>query len=328
MVKDRIMKKFLIAMWGVVALASCKKDVLSNPEIKVSIAAENATQIENGIPVFKVGSSVRFNIEGHADMITFYSGEPGMMFEHRDRTKIQGKPYVQFNTQMENGNMPPGFLHVLLSSDFAGFTKDRVKDAENISKATWTEVTNQANLPTTQTTLLSPKIDLTAYGTKPLYIAFKYDRPVNTDFPRYQIRNFRVANEADGTAYDIVNTGNAGWTAFDLNARTTEDPYLATGGAATNRIWDLRNAASDDRISIGYNSTLASNDWAITRALDLTSITPDEGRGIKSYSDDRLSTYQFVYNKIGTFTVSFLATNSKYDNAKTAVKEVTIKIIN
>lgn len=322
------MKKLLIAIGAMVALASCKKDDIATPEFTVSVNTENATQVENGIPVFKVGSSVRFNLDGVADMLTFYSGEPGMMYQHRDRTSIQGLPYLQFNTQMENGNMPSGFFHVLLSSDFVGFTKDRVKDAENITKATWVDVTNQANLPTTQTTQLSPKIDLTAFVGKPLYVAFKYDRPVNTDFPRYQVRNFRVANEADGTNYEIVNTGNAGWTAFDFNARTTEDPYLATGGAAANRIWDFRNATSDDRISIGYNSTLASNDWAITRALDLTSITPDGGRGIKAYNDDRLREYQFIYNKTGTFTVSFLATNSSYGNAKSLVKEVKIKVIN
>ncbi len=322
------MKKFLIAIWAILALASCKKDNLSNPEFDVIVDTENAAEIEDGVPVFKVGTSIKFNLSGVADMVTFYSGEPGMMYQHRDRTSIQGLPFVQFNTQMENGNMPPGFLHVLLSSDFVGFTKDRVQDAENIAKATWVEVTDQANLPTTPTTQLSPKIDLTAYADKPLYIAFKYDRPVNTDFPRYQIRNFRVANEADGTAYDIVNTGNAGWTAFDFNARANEDPYLATGGGTTNRIWDFRNAASDNRISIGYNSTLASNDWAITRALDLTSITPDEGKGIKAYNDDRLREYQFTYNKTGTFTVSFLATNSSYENAKSLVKEVKIKVIN
>lgn len=322
------MKKILIAIWGILAMASCKKDDISTPEFTISVNTENATKVENGIPVFKVGSSVRFNLDGEADMITFYSGEPGMMYQHRDRTSIQGMPYVQFNTQMENGNMPPGFLHVLLSSDFAGFTKDRVKDAENITKATWVDVTNQANLPTTQITQLSPKIDLTAFAGKPLYVAFKYDRPVNTDFPRYQIRNFRVANDADGTSYEIVRTGNAGWTAFDFNARATEDPYLATGGAVANRIWDFRNATSDDRISIGYNSTLASNDWAVTAPIDLTSISPDLGLGIKAYNDDRLREYQFIYNTTGTFTVSFLATNSKYNNARTLVKEVKIKIIN
>nr|WP_113663775.1 DUF5017 domain-containing protein [Pedobacter nanyangensis] len=323
-----IIKKLILLVGVIIVFASCKNNDLATPEFSVSVATENAVQTDDGIPVFKVGSSVRFNFSGAVDMVTFYSGEPGMMYQHRDRTKIQGLPYLQFNTQIENGNMPSGFFHVLLSSDFAGFTKDRVKDAENITKATWTDITDQCNLPTTQTTQLSPKIDLTAYASKPLYVAFKYDRPVNTDFPRYQVRNFRVANQADGTDYDIMRTGNAGWTAFDFNARPTEDPYLATGGAAANRIWDFRNASSDDRISIGYNSTLASNDWAVTTAIDLTSISPDLGQGIKAYNDDRLKEYQFIYNKVGTFTVSFVATNSKYDQAVTTVKEVKIKIIN
>lgn len=312
----------------VLSIFSCKNDKLAIPEFNVTVDAENAVETEDGVPVFKAGDVVKFNFEGLPDMVTFYSGEPGMMYQHRDRTKIQGFPYMQFNTQIENGEMPSGFFHVLLSSDFAGFTKDRVKDAENITNATWTDITDQCNIPTTQTTQLSPKVDLTAYSDKPLYIAFRYNRPVNTDYPRYQVKNFRVANEADGTSYEIIKTANAGWTAFDLKARATEDPYLATGGGSTNRIWDFRNASADDRISIGYNSTLASDDWAVTAAIDLTSISPDLGKGIKAYNDDRLREYQFIYSKTGTFTVSFVAANSRYDEVKTTVKEVTIKIIN
>lgn len=323
--------KILIAYLLIVVLAfnACSNDEnLPALTFDLRVSTDNALQIEEGIPVFEAGTSVVFNIDGDADMITFFSGEPGKMYEHRDRTKIEGLPFLQFQTQIENGEMPSGFFHVLLSSDFEGFTKDRATDAERIEKATWNDITEQCNIPTTQTTQLSPKVDLSDYGDKPIYVAFRYDRPVNKDYPRYQVRAFRVGNEADGTTYDIIRTGTAGWTAFDFNASEMQDPYLATGGGAPNRIWDFRNAASDDRISIGYNSVVASDDWAVTAPIDLTTISPDIGLGIKAYNDDGLRTYAFIYNNPGTYIVSFLATNSRYEHTKTVVKEVKIKIVN
>ncbi len=323
------MKKstLILIVAGILPCVSCEDNNPDVPQLSVAVDTENATGIdESGVPVFKKGSSVKFTFEGQADMITFYSGEPGMMYQHKDRTKLQGFPFMQFNTQMENGNMPPGFLSVLLSSDFAGFTKDKENDARNISDATWTDVTEQCNIPLTQTTQLSPRIDLSAYAGKPLYVAFRYNRPANTDFPRYQIKNFRIQNEADGTAYEIMTTRNAGWTAFDFNAPANTDPYASTGGGTATRIWDLRNATSDDRISIGYNSQINNNDWAITAAIDLTSVSPDLGQGIKAYNDDRLKEFNYIFNTVGTFTVSFLTTNSRYSETETSLKEVTIRI--
>lgn len=323
------MKKYILLLtFSVFAFASCKDDELAVPELSVTVDTENATGNEAGVPVFKAGSSVRFNFQGSADMVTFYSGEPGMTYQHRDRTKLEGLPYLQFNTQIEGGAIASGFLSVLVSTDFAGFTKVRATDAEHITKATWSDLTNQCNLPTIITTQLSPKVDLSAYAGKPVYVAFRYARPINTDFARYQIKNFRVRNEADGTVYEIKTTGNAGWTAFDFNTPASGDAYLATGGAAANRIWDFRNAAADDRINIGYNSQIASNDWAITSAIDLTSVSPDLGRGIKSYSDDRLNEYQYVFNAAGTYTVSFIASNSRYSKTNSSVKQVKVKVIN
>ena len=323
------MKKYtLLLIFSVFAFGSCKDDELAFPEFNVTVDTENATGNEAGVPVFKAGTSIRFGFTGSADMVTFYSGEPGMMYQHRDRTKLDGLPYMQFNTQIEGGTIPSGFLSVLVSTDFAGFTKAGATDAECITRANWSDVTNQCNLPTTVTTQLSPKIDLSAYAGKPVYVAFRYVRPINTDFARYQIKNFRVRNEADGTAYEIKTTGNAGWTAFDFNTPATGDAYLATGGAAANRIWDFRNAAGDDRISIGFNSQIVSNDWAITSAIDLRAVSPDLGRGIKAYSDDRLNEYQYIFNAAGTYTVSFIASNSRYSKTNSSVKQVKVKVIN
>src|SRR5688500_13327627 len=91
------MKNYILLLtFSVFAFGSCKDDELAVPEFDVTVDTENATGNEAGVPVFKAGSSIRFGFTGSADMVTFYSGEPGMMYQHRDRTKLDGLPYMQF----------------------------------------------------------------------------------------------------------------------------------------------------------------------------------------------------------------------------------------
>ena len=321
---------FLLMGGSLLLCTSCDNLDLEIPTLNVRVDTENAVTIdENNIPVFKKGENVKFNIDARADMITFYSGEPGMMYKHRDRTSIDGDPYMQFNVELEGTGMPDGSLQVLLSSDFAGFTKESETDAKRIQNATWVNISDQCNIPTTpNTTNVSPRIDLEDYAGKPLYVAFRCVRPKNSgEWPRYQIKNLTISNEADGTSYSVMNTGNAGWTVYDFNAPANTDPYLANGGGASNRVWDIRNAATDNRIYIGYSSSVAYDDWAVTEAIDLTSVSPDLGEGIKAYDDDRVTDYQYIYNTTGVFTVTFVAFNSRFSEKETVIKEVMIKVI-
>ena len=200
----------------------------------------------------------------------------------------------------------------------------------SVKNATWINITNLCNIPTiANTTNSSPKINLSEYAGKPLYLAFHYFRPANpNDWPRYQVKNFNVANVADGFTYQTMSTGNAGWSVFDCNAPIGTDPYNSTGGNTNNTTWNIQNASNDSRIYIGYSCKINSDDWVITKNIDLTSVSPDLGTGIKSYSDDKIKEYSQVYNNPGTYTVSFIAINSLYTNSKRVVKELKVKIVN
>jgi hypothetical protein len=322
--------KILTAIAGVALFAACTEMELTTPALEVSVDTGNAvTTDETGIPVFAKGDIVKFNLNTDADMLTFYSGEPGMMFRHRNRTSIDGLPCMQFDISHE-GSGEPEYLNLLLSSDFKGFVKDAAIDAQSILDATWEDITGQANIPTVKnTTGSSQKIDLSDYAGKPLYIAFRYTRPFNPPgggWLNFRILNFYVNNEADGFVYPVVNAFTAQWTAFDFNAPQGGDPYI-TAVSSNQGIWDLRNAERENRISIGYGTTVDNDDWLISTAIDLTSIPPDMGEGIKKYNDDNINQYNYIFKATGTFTVSFLAVNSRYSDTKTRVEEVKIKIV-
>ena len=159
-------------------------------------------------------------------------------------------------------------------------------------------------------------------------MAFRYLRPANKGICRFQVRNLVINNEDGGFLYPITKTSTAGWTAFDFNATGTDDPYNSSGGSGTNRAWDTRNVVKEERMYIGYRSTVVDNDdWVISSAIDLTSVAPDMGEGIKAYDDVRLREFRHIYNTAGVYKVSFIGTNSKNADTRTVVKEVTIKII-
>ena len=325
------MKKYILlaALPLMFLFAACEDDSIDSPHLNVTVDTEEAIDVEDGVPVFKKGSSVKFNIDEKSDMVTFYSGESGAKYEFRDRTQLDGTPYLQFGLEMTD-EKTSGLFHVYVSSDFVGMTKERDTDAENIENATWVEITDQCDLPTeiTTTPKVTPLIDLSDFKGNPLYVAFRYLRPANKGICRFQVRNLVINNEDGGFLYPITKTSTAGWTAFDFNATGTDDPYNSSGGSGTNRAWDTRNVVKEERMYIGYRSTVVDNDdWVISSAIDLTSVAPDMGEGIKAYDDVRLREFRHIYNTAGVYKVSFIGTNSKNADTRTVVKEVTIKII-
>ena len=81
---------FLLAGISLLFGSSCDNLDLEIPTLKISVDTENAVTIdENNIPVFRKGENIKFNIDAQADMITFYSGEPGMYILQRFQQHLQ-----------------------------------------------------------------------------------------------------------------------------------------------------------------------------------------------------------------------------------------------
>lgn len=71
------MKKILLLPILCLLLSACNKKEVLAPDFNVSIGQEKTT--------FKVGEQVDFTFSGNPNYITFYSGEPGHIYEFRDR---------------------------------------------------------------------------------------------------------------------------------------------------------------------------------------------------------------------------------------------------
>jgi hypothetical protein len=76
----------------------------------------------------------------------------------------------------------------------------------------------------------------------------------------------------------------------------------------------------------GTSADYTNEDWLITERIDLTAILPDQGAALKSYSE-RLNTYSHIYTEAGTYTVTFVGSNTTIYGSKEDVKELTIEVV-
>ena len=85
--------RLIIGIAGLIAFASCNKELSIKP-LDFSVTADKAS--------YNVGDTVHFKFAGNADFISVYSGEEGHDYQYRERTTIDGKPQLQFNSYFCN----------------------------------------------------------------------------------------------------------------------------------------------------------------------------------------------------------------------------------
>ena len=121
--------KFLIGMVMLFLMACVKEDV-DRPTFDVP---------DKDVAV-NVGDSLHFNFTGDANIITFYSGEPGSVYEYKDRTQkeLEGTVELSFATRVMNSYDLPREVDVMVSTDFNGnYTFD------DVSAANWTNISDR-----------------------------------------------------------------------------------------------------------------------------------------------------------------------------------------
>lgn len=254
------------------------------------------------------GDTVTFSIYGNPDQVTFYSGENGFQYEHRERNQIEGVPSLQFTSYRQYGNQS-NTLSVLISTDFSGnYT------GEGIAAATWEDITSRATLSEGSDNTPSGLIDLSEFADKgPVYLAFRYTGVGGTTQRAWTIKNLFVKNKVeDGSEYPIATIANAGWVWVRLNPSNSEQRWQITET-------QLQFTGGPDT----YGSNLG---WVITKPLYLSKITPDTGVSLKNMST-RMDTYSYVFDKEGDYRATFVASNTNIYGFSSDMKHIDIKVI-
>lgn len=133
--------------------------------------------------------------------------------------------------------------------------------------------------------------------------------------------------------------------AFDINTISPTDEFpipksvvnMANMGWKRCKIGDYWSADTKDYPTISAsaitfthsqtNPTGYCQAWAISKPIQVENqinYGTDKGKGIKSFIDNALTTYQFTYNTPGKYTVTFVAKNATAEGSKELVRELEI----
>jgi hypothetical protein len=294
------MKHYLFLILLPYIAVSCKKSVdVDTPDFDVEV---NKT-------IVNAKEALVFKFTGAAQIITFYSGEPGREYQFKDRFTVKGKPQIQFTSYSQFGPQP-NTLQLMVSSDFKN-----VLDIESLNQATWKDITSRATLSTGTDNTPSGIIDLSDVTSPdtPVFIAFKYTaKKLTVSQPTWTIKNVVVSNRLeDNSAVEIANSSNLSWGAIDVLNNT--------------KSWT--SSATQVQIAGGAIGTDDNEDWIISKPLSLNRIQRSLGVSVRSNPTALQTSYGFPgYNVPGTYTVTFEAINANRWDSKKVVKEFTITV--
>jgi hypothetical protein len=292
--------KYLFLIAVTVLTFSCKKEpAVDMPDFDVTV--EKTT--------YAIGDTVKFKFTGMANIITFYSGEPGKDYKNKDRFTVNGKPEMQFTSYSQFGPQA-NTLQLMVSSDFRN-----VLDMESVEQANWTDITSRATLSTGADNTPSGVIDLSdvSRADTPIYLAFRYTgKKFTTSQPTWTIKNLVVNNKTeDGSTVQVANMANLSWGFVDfLN---------------TTKFWTF--SATQLQIAGGAIGTDDNDDWIISKPLQLNRIQRSLGVSVRSNPTALQTGFNFPgYSAKGTYTVTFEAINANRWDKKQVVKEFTITV--
>lgn len=339
-----IHKLSIYCLLVIAGLTACKKVHVDDPS-DFDITANSTT--------IKAGDTAQFFLSGTADLITFFSGEIGRNYEHRERTLASGLVRLTFQSNMTQGLLSnPDSLRLYISTNLKGY------DSTNVVNASWTDITSRntrwpAALTTTFTN--SDTINLSDFNTADsVNIAF---RVMNKQYAtsaqrRWQIQNLLLTNTLpDGRVTNLFSTfANTGWV--QANIKNNPSPNLTAvtnnfhawnvGEAGvnalnsklviSNRTCNSNGVAIQTAYPITFDPSSAINtaendDWLITSAVNLKKTSPDIGIGIKRATDATLKSYRYRFAIPGTYVVTFIAQNLALDIRKEVVKQITVTVI-
>lgn len=290
--------KYLLLTATVLSIFSCDNSLeVSEPSFDVSTDKS----------VYKINDTVRFYFSGDVEYLTFYSGDSGHEYKHKERTEIEeAKPVLTFTSSGRYGP-PERNLSLLVATNFSG-----AMNAQAIKAANWMDISDKVNF-SAGTVVQSGPIDVSEFTKDAqVHFAFKYVGIGNTPQPQktWSITELSLKTyDPSGKVFPLFdNLSQAGWLQFSVEGATRSWRITAT------ELW------------LGANPNEPSNeDWVISKAVNLAAINPDKGVPLKTLTAS-LEPLTYSYKSAGEYVVTFVAKNQSIYGEKEVIKEIHITI--
>lgn len=342
----------IVMLWIAAMVLSACSD--KNDPDGMGDITEPTFAVNTDYTTFFVNEPVTFRFSGNADIISFYSGEIGNDYSHKDEARIyEGFASISFASAFAAGKQAEEqaeedhekkVLTLYWSTDFTGdYTRS------GIESATWHDITDYFIFPVKtvgnakDAALATPsgKVLLSDFlsaedMTKPVYFAFRYkvdayDQANDNTRPHACIRNFLIESESLETDKKKTNAIfplmswkniNYGYEEDMANDNSYFKPSTTDGYLWFSTWSNGENAAHP---SVEHIS------WAVSNPVDVTSdinVGCDVAVGIKSYAEGQIEEYTYYYEAVGRYEVVFYASNVGIDGKnKNVVRKLGIDIV-
>lgn len=338
-------------------LAGCEQaNVYQDVDFRVTLDPSNT---------YKAGEPVRFNISGNPDNLLFYSGEDGHEYQYRDRylTSAENVDSVVLFLQIQHrsgarndGNTE---LEIFYNTNFEGLSGNEQTDRPTVKGMS--ETIDGGSVPEGWTRIPYDKPDpeQDAYDTvlvkftdnsviaEQFCLAFYWNPPqpekpttsnVNMDtfyvngdltvyFPGGVEMEYSLKSMM-GTVF-MLDEAFKTWSNNSLNS-----PYYYNDGNGTIRLnaqqdivfaggayWDnISTDTPNDGIPHYCNGWIFS---APRSFLNIDADSPEVVKNIQNYMDS----YEYTFDEPGTYTVTFVGTNSGYLGESRQVREMVLNIV-
>ncbi len=348
--------KYYNILFGLLVLGSCQMEV-EVPDFQVTTESNT----------YQLGEEILFQIQGNADMISFYSGEPTNNFDFREGRVIDVADEgvtLEFSSGVTDGTQEDQ-LTILASTDFDG----NYDNLASVQAAQWVDITERFELGTSGTFLPSTPQDISdlLQPGEPIYFAFKYiTRPqADNGLARtWMIQGFELnSNELfNGSPLTITDQAHAGFRTVDQEPENAPSRATITTTRVSllgniykdpndpiydpdNPIFDPENPIYDPESHlyepsvilptfVPYDPNSPYNDpqtetWAVSKPIHINEVDlgPDWAVAIKGISNSQIEEYQYTYSTPGNYKVYFIAKNANIENSEEVIRELDITIV-
>ena len=315
------MKKSIILSAALMTLCACQHDIVRQTDFNVTLDADNT---------YFVGEPVRFNFTGEVDNIIFYSGETGAQYKYKDRYTVPAEDVQSVNLDMsfQARYGLANAMEIWVSKTFEGLNgSDGAADRATIQAMVdggmqgWTKLDYQEGASTKWT---EQQFDLSEY-VENFTIAFHWCPTDITQTQRTYWINGSLSLELAGTDPTLMDISELGFITVMMNEEI-EDPYQNNAGNGSIVLNTPKTAALVFQGVAGNALPYALDGWAISTPSPLNRVANDKAVVIKNLQN-YMDSYEYTWEKPGTYEVVFVGTNSDYLSATEEVKTLTINIV-
>lgn len=321
--KHRTMKKIMIySLLAATLLFSACDDLLEDVKFNVSLDSANT---------YVAGEPVTFHFEGNPNFITFFSGEDGNRYDHRNRTEIDPAEIqstrLSFQVRLQYGSDPAQF-HVYLSDHFNGLSGEAQADSLKLMEHDWTDITEQCfpegSLDKNGNGQVNVDMDISDYRNN-FILAFRHNGAAGATQKRADISGLHITNNLQTKSIEAANASTLNFRTFDmLPSHASGDPYIMP--ASGNGTWILKDISSNTFYINGGNAQAPANDdWLVSTPMKLNQCSPDNGVVLKDINR-RITSYTHTYQEPGTYDVYFFAGNTNIDGTSEILRKLTVTI--